>query len=251
MVKKVLLFTVLALFCGFLSMSARPSLKEICSASDNVLVVFIAGDSRDANAIDIEDLSRWKINGEPVSGIERYSTSADLFDHRIYLKTSKLQEGKRYRVETPYGDRDFDFREREIFCEAIKTNQVGYSAKSTRRYANFAIWLGTGGSGKIEGALPAYEVWNVQTGKAVATETWRKLVRMQVRATLYIASIWRAFLKGDRTGLLSKDMAVLIPSAWVASFPKSWHTLFLEPSTCSVAVARYASPIFGRSRAIR
>ena len=134
-----------------------------------MLVVFIAGDSRDANAISIDDISRWKINGEPASGIHKYSTASDPFDHHIYLKTSKLEEGKKYRVETPYGDRDLEFREREIFCEAIKTNQAGYSAKSGRRYANFAIWLGTGGSGKIEGALPAYEVWNIKTGKAVTT----------------------------------------------------------------------------------
>lgn len=167
--KKISILTVLVFFCGFPYTQARPSLIEIRSASDSVLVVLIAGDSRDANAIGIEDISQWKINGVQASGIHRYSTVADPFDHHIYLKTSKLEEGKRYRVETPYGDRDLEFREKEIFCEAIKTNQAGYSAKSRRRYANFAIWLGTGGSGKIEGPLPSFEVWNIRTGKGVTT----------------------------------------------------------------------------------
>ena len=167
MFKKTSILTLFASLCGLFDVPAQPSLKEIRSASNNVLVVFIKGDSRDANAISIEDISRWKINGEPASAIYKYATMADPFDHHIYLKTSKLEEGKRYRVETPYGDRDIEFRDKEIFCEAIKTNQAGYSARSRRRYANFALWLGTGGSGRIEGALPEYAVWNSRTGETV------------------------------------------------------------------------------------
>lgn len=167
--KKILLLTALMFFCGFLNITARPSLKEIGTASNHVLEVFIAGDSRDAEAIRIDDTSLWKINGEPVSDIYQYSTPSDPFDHHIYLKTSKLEEGKRYRVETPYGDGALEFRAKNIFCEAIKTNQAGYSAKSGRRYANFAVWLGTGGAGKIDGPLPSYEVWNTKTGKTVAS----------------------------------------------------------------------------------
>jgi endoglucanase len=159
---------VFALFVAFVDMPARPSLNVIRSASDSVLVVFFSGDSREANAISIEDISRWKINGTPASAIWQYSTSADPFDHHIYLKTSKLEEGRRYRVETPYGDKDLAFRERDIYCEAIKINQAGYSTKSRRRYANFAIWLGTGGSARIEGDLPAFEIWSVRSGKTVA-----------------------------------------------------------------------------------
>jgi endoglucanase len=169
MLRKISIFMVFAFLCGFLNILGRPSLKEIRSASNNVLVVLIAGDSRDLNAVNTEDVSRWKINGEPASGIHQFSTVSDPFDHHIYLNTSKLEEGKTYRVETPYGDKDIQFREKEIFCEAIKTNQAGYSTKSSRRYANFAIWLGTGGSGKIDGGLPEYYVWNNRTGKTVTT----------------------------------------------------------------------------------
>ncbi|MDR1727183.1 MAG: glycoside hydrolase family 9 protein [Acidobacteriota bacterium] len=171
MLKKTAIMTLLAVFCGLLDMPARPTLKEIRSASDDVLVVFIAGDSGDVNAIDIEDASRWKVNGEAARAVYKYSTRANPFDHHVYLKTAKLEEGKQYRLETPYGDKDMVFRAREVYCEAVKTNQVGYSAQSRRRYANFAIWLGTGGAGKIAGALPAYEVWDVKTGKTVADGT--------------------------------------------------------------------------------
>jgi len=171
MLKKTSILILFASFSGLFDVPAQPSLKEIRSASNNVLVVFIAGDSRDAKAIGIEDASRWKINGEPASAIHQYATLSDHFDHHIYLKTSKLEEGRKYRVETPYGNKDLEFRERDIFCEAIKTNQAGYSAKSKRRYANFAIWLGTGGSGKIDGSLPAYEVWNIKTRKTITTGT--------------------------------------------------------------------------------
>lgn len=167
--KKPLLLVTLLFLYGFTDGSDKPTLKDIRSASNNVLVAFITGDSPDVNVINTDDMSRWNINGKPAAGIFKYSTRAETFDHHIYLKTSRLEEGKKYRVETPYGKKDIEFRERDIFCEAIKTNQAGYSALSKRRYANFAIWLGTGGSRKIEGALPGYEVWNTKTGKVEAS----------------------------------------------------------------------------------
>jgi hypothetical protein len=49
---------------------------------------------------------------------------------------SKLVKGKNYILQTPYGEKNFQFKEREIFCESIKTNQVGYSALSKTQYAN-------------------------------------------------------------------------------------------------------------------
>ena len=226
MFKLTSLLTVLAFVLGFSGTPAPPSLKEVRSASNTVLVAFIQGDARDANAVSIEDISRWRINGEPASGIHRYSTGSNPTDHHIYLKTSRLEEGRRYRVETPYGDRDLEFREREIFCEAIKANQAGYSAKSGRRYANFAIWLGTGGSGRIDGALPAYEVWNVGTGKTVASGKLEEI--------------------GADAG--SGDYVYRID---LAKVPEGWHTPCFGPSTCSAAAARYKNRISGSSRATR
>ncbi|MFC1539758.1 glycoside hydrolase family 9 protein, partial [Candidatus Latescibacterota bacterium] len=73
-----------------------------------------------------------------------------------------------YKLETPHGDTTIVFNDRAMFCESIKTNQNGYSSLSNIRYANFAFWLGTGGSQKIEGALPEYEVFEDFTGNIVS-----------------------------------------------------------------------------------
>jgi endoglucanase len=156
------------LFCAS-GLYADPTLRAIHSASDDVLVAFFTGDSGKVDTIDIGDKSRWKINGAPAAEIFLYATAADPSDHHVYLKTSRLEEGAQYRVETPYGETTIRFIERETFCEAIKVNQSGYSALSKTRYANFAIWLGTGGARKIEGVPPSYEVFEPETNKTVAS----------------------------------------------------------------------------------
>lgn len=175
MMKRIPVGIVLALLCAFPGFTARPSLREVRSASDNVLVAFIAGNSNEIESVAIGNPEQWKVNGRPATAVYQYSIASDPFDHHIYLETTKLEEGKRYRVETPYGDREIVFREREIFCEAIKTNQAGYSAQSRRRYANFAIWLGTGGARRIEGPLPEYTVWHQRTGKTIASGTLKEI----------------------------------------------------------------------------
>jgi endoglucanase len=147
------------------SSEAKLTLREIRTASDNVVVVFFTSDIVDLSEVDIGNTSDWTINDVPVNEIFRYSTQANACDHRIYLVTSTLQEGKSYKLKTPHGTKNFRFEERKIFCESIKTNQAGYSALSKVRYANFAIWLGDGGSRKIEGPLPAFEVFDVATGE--------------------------------------------------------------------------------------
>lgn len=147
---------------------AKLTLKEVRTASKDVLVVFLKSDTLDVNEADITTLSDWQVNGQPVKSIFRYATQADPCDHHIYLQTDNLVEGKKYKLATPYGEKKFRFRAREIFCESIKTNQAGYSALSKIRYANLSIWLGTGGSRKIEGELPEYEVFQRNSRKAVA-----------------------------------------------------------------------------------
>lgn len=83
------------------------------------------------------------------------------------MQTSDLVEGKSYELVTPYGKSKFRFSSRSMFCESIKTNQAGYSALSKVRYANFNIWLGTGGNRMIEGTLPSYEVFDQRSGKTI------------------------------------------------------------------------------------
>ena len=166
---KTLFLIAFSVLCGISNAKAEVTLKEIRSASNDVLVAFFTGDSVDVTEIDMDEKSEWKINGIPAENIYKYATQSNPSDHHIYLKTSKLKEGNAYRIETPYGAKEIQFRERDIFCEAIKTNQSGYSALSKVRYANFSIWLGTGGSQKIEGVPPAYEVFDVKSNKTVAS----------------------------------------------------------------------------------
>jgi endoglucanase len=169
MINKLGIFLISWLFGCASGLSAEVTFQAIHSASNDVLVAFFTGDSIDMNKINIEDKSLWKINGKPASEIFIYVTTADVCEYHVYLKTSRLEEGAQYSVETPYGDRTIRFSERDIFCEAIKTNQSGYSAFSETRYANFAIWLGTGGPRKMEGVLPPYEVFELETNKTVAS----------------------------------------------------------------------------------
>ncbi|MBN2174048.1 MAG: glycoside hydrolase family 9 protein, partial [Bacteroidales bacterium] len=167
--KKFSILVILAVFLGITSVDGKVTLKEIHTASNDVLVAFFVGDTLDVNEISIDDVSQWKINGKPAVAVYKYATEGDKCDHHIYLKTNKLEEGKKYNIETPYGSKKISFKAAGILCESIKTNQVGYSALSKTRYANFAIWLGTGGSQKIEGGLPEYEVIGTKNNKAVAS----------------------------------------------------------------------------------
>lgn len=151
-----------------LNAEAKLTLREVRTASNEVLVAFFTSDTLDLNEVDISNVSAWKVNGRPCTSIYRYSTKANKCDHHIYLQTAGLVEGREYELTTPYGSRKFRFDSRTLFCESIKTNQAAYSALSKVRYANFTIWLGTGGSRKIEGKLPAWEVFDQKTGKTVA-----------------------------------------------------------------------------------
>ncbi|MGD0743743.1 MAG: glycoside hydrolase family 9 protein [Verrucomicrobiota bacterium] len=171
------------LLCGFLSANAQDvSFKEIRTASDTELVALFK-DAHwsgpvyemvfDTNQVKTDDISRWKLNGQPVTAINKFVTEADAVDYHIYLQVPKLTNGMAYTLETPYGNTNFVFDDKQIFCESIKVNQNGYSALSHTRYANFAIWLGTAGDQQISGALPAYTVFKEFTGELVAQGTLR------------------------------------------------------------------------------
>ena len=148
-----------------LSASAKLTFQEIRTASDNVIELYFLSDTLNVNEVDISDASQWKVNGTQVLAVNRTAAAADKCDHFIYLTVPTLQEGKKYSIETPYGNYSFKFKAKDVFCEAIKTNQVAYSALSTKRFANFAIYLGDGGVKKIEGSLPGYTVYQFKKNK--------------------------------------------------------------------------------------
>lgn len=151
------------------SVHARLAFKEIRTAADNVIELYFTSDTLNVNQVDISDASQWKVNGQQVLAVNRTAAAADMCDHFIYLTVPTLENGRKYSIETPYGNWKFKFNDREVFCESIKTNQVAYSALSTKRFANFAIYLGDGGIKAIKGAMPQFTVYKGK--KAVCSGT--------------------------------------------------------------------------------
>ncbi|OHB72789.1 MAG: hypothetical protein A2V70_15400 [Planctomycetes bacterium RBG_13_63_9] len=162
----------LSVLVGFLcccpSAHAGLSLKEIRTASNNVLVAYFQSDVVRVDEVDTVTVSAWKLNGQAVTAINKFVTEADACDHHIYLQVPPLVTGTEYTLQTPHGATTFVFDDTKIFCESIKTNQNAYCGLSQVRYANFALWLGDGGSKPISGDLPTYTVWRISTGATVA-----------------------------------------------------------------------------------
>ena len=185
---------ILNLLLGITGLSATVEFSEIRTASNRVIVAFFRSDTVDVNEIDCRDLTAWRINGIQPDSIDKYVMQADQCDHHIYLHTDILKEGMTYLVETPYGNKEFIFREREVYCESIKTNPAGYSALARSRYANFGIWLGTGGAVKIDGELPVYEVFSLPGGETLLTgrlqEVAQWVIWVRISSTWHI--IWWA-----------------------------------------------------------
>ncbi len=162
------LSVLVGFLCCCLSAHAELSLKEIRTASNDVLVAYFKSSVVRADEVNTSDVSAWKLNGRAVTAIHKFVTEADACDHHIYLQVPPLANGTKYTLQTPHGTTTFVFDDTKIFCESIKTNQNAYPALSKVRYANFAIWLGDGGSQRIGGDLPTYTVFEISTGATVA-----------------------------------------------------------------------------------
>ena len=191
--KKVVFLVLLLIHAS--SVSAKLALQEIHTASnEGLVVVFVSHkvvatnynewiqEAVDVNEVETHDLSAWKLNGTPPSAIHKFVTESSATssepkgcEHRIYLEIPPLVNGAQYTLETPHGVKTFVFNDRAMLCESIKTNQNGYSALSSVRYANFAIWMGTGGSKRIRGALPAYDVFDISSGRLVSRGNLREI----------------------------------------------------------------------------
>jgi endoglucanase len=160
---------ILAISLGSsLAANAELTLTEIRTASKDVLVAYFKSSVINADEVNTADLASWKLNGHAVTAINRFVTEADACDHHIYLQVLTLVNGTTYTLQTPHGERTFVFDDRTTFCESIKSNQNGYSALSKVRYANFAIWLGDGGTRQISGDLPTYTIFKMANGAIIA-----------------------------------------------------------------------------------
>jgi endoglucanase len=167
---KLLLTITLSLWTS-LAANAELTLKEVRTASKDVLVAYFKSTVADPNEVKTADLASWQLNGQPVAAINKFVTEADACDHHIYLQVPALVNGTTYTLKTPHGGMTFVFDDRTTLCESIKSNQNGYSALSRVRYANFAIWLGDGGSRQISGDLPTYTVFKPANGAIIAEGT--------------------------------------------------------------------------------
>jgi endoglucanase len=167
---------IIAVWLGSsLAADAELTLKEIRTASKDVLVAYFKSTVAEASEVNTTNLASWKLNGQPVTAINRFVTEADACDHHIYLQVPTLVNRSTNTLETPHGEMTFVFDDRTTFCESIKSNQSGYSALSKVRYANFAVWLGDGGSKPISGDLPTYTVFKLANGATIAQGTLRPI----------------------------------------------------------------------------
>ncbi|MGA3266600.1 MAG: glycoside hydrolase family 9 protein [Verrucomicrobiota bacterium] len=173
---------IVSLLCVFHSASAQtiPTLSEIRTASSTELVAFFTdtnvsgpvwGTVYSTNAVNTANPSFWTLNGQAVTLSGEFITEANAVEYHIYIQVPTLTNGMAYTLVTPYGTTNFVFQDSQTLCESIKVNQNGYSALSTARFANFGIWLGSGGSQQISGSLPTYTVINQFTGQQVASGT--------------------------------------------------------------------------------
>ncbi len=168
-----------------LSPQTNFGITEIRTASPTELVAFytftnvtgpVWGTVYPTNLVTTSSPGSWKLNGTPVTAISgEFVTEANAVEYHIYLQVPPLVNGTSYTLVTPYSTNSFVFQDSQILCESIKVNQNGYSALSQTRYANLAIWLGTGGPQPISGALPSYTVLNEFSGQEVASGTLTNL----------------------------------------------------------------------------
>jgi endoglucanase len=162
------------------AIASQPSLTEIRSASPTVLVAFFK-DSRwsgpvynrsyNTNQVNVSFPGFWRLNGTPASSVDLFVTEANAVDYHVYLHVPPLTNGMAYALVTPNGSTNFVFDDSQMLCESIKVNQSGYSALSQKRFANLAVWLGSGGAQPISGPLPTYTVFDQFGGQTVTNGT--------------------------------------------------------------------------------
>lgn len=161
-----------------------PQIVELTTATPDILVVsLVTGYTLDYGPTPLPDLdpTHWALDNLTPTAVHCAAMPWDedkaifgspnrypiMMKYRVYLCLPQvLQEGRTYRLSTPYGSVFWMFDTHQTYCESIKVNQVGYNARATSRFANFGVYLGDGGSVLLP-SLPPYQVVEEATGAVV------------------------------------------------------------------------------------
>jgi endoglucanase len=159
----------------------QPKFSLFTAASDVIVVYF--SDDYDAKKLVMDPLETtkddWKVNGNHPQEIHHYARSIDELpktkqgDYPLnmgywtYLVMDQaLVSGRSYTVTGPFGQNVLEFDDSSTFCESIKVNQVGYHPESPVRYANFGLFMGDGGSRRMQEPL-GYRVFDISDQQVV------------------------------------------------------------------------------------
>jgi endoglucanase len=111
----------------------------------------------------------------------RYRPWGDpILEHLVYLDLGiPLRAGVRYAVNGPVGRRHLVFRGDRHPARAVKANQVGYPAESSRKFAYLGEWMGTLGPLRLGMDGKAFFLIDARSGRsrfagtiAVAPDAW-------------------------------------------------------------------------------
>ncbi len=160
---------------------AQPKLSLYTAASDVIVVFFSNGYDSKQLAMDplATTIADWKVNGSPPLTIHHYARPIDELPktkqgeyplnmgYWAYLVMEEpLVNGRSYTVSGPFGQATLEFNDSSTFCESIKVNQAGYHPDSVVRYANFGLFMGDGGSRKMQEPL-RYRVLDISNQQVV------------------------------------------------------------------------------------
>lgn len=147
--------------------AADMSIFSLRTASPNVIAVLLDTDffvGEYENPVNRE-VKAWKVNDEHPAKISLYARPFDELEKNalgsnaypvkmrywVFLHLEDvLKNGGSYTIESPYGTAVLDFSDRGTRCESIKVNQVGYAGDSMQRLGYLGVYLGDGGSFRLD-----------------------------------------------------------------------------------------------------
>lgn len=182
--KRLLQFVLAGVLLPVIS-NAAPGIVGVQSAAPGVIdLVLSSTNSEPGDGTVVPDVidtspASYRVDGVQPIAVSRYSlpfdeTPADTavspnrygvtVRHHIFLRVpGPLQDGSTHAVTSPYGSSSLTYTDTGTYCSAIQVNQGAYSALATSRYGIFSVWLGDGGTSRLN-PLPSYRVYAENSG---------------------------------------------------------------------------------------